>query len=81
MGMDEKEKKEDNWRSSVKVILEGLSGGGGTKGMQFWSLVTEYEEIFARNSSDLRKLDLLEHEIHTGDCQPIKQPLRHVPPY
>ena len=27
------------------------------------------------------KSDLLEHEIHTEDCEPIKQPLRHVPPY
>ena len=38
-------------------------------------------DIFARNSSDLGKSDLLEYEIHTGDCQPIKQLPRRVPPY
>lgn len=51
--------------------LEGLSEG--QRG-QFLSLVTEYQYIFAKNTSDLGKSDLLEHEIYTGDCQPIKQP-------
>ena len=33
------------------------------------------------NSSDLGKSDLMEHEINTGDCTPIKQPPRHIPPH
>ena len=33
------------------------------------------------NSSDLGKSDLMEHEINTGDCTPIKQPPRRIPPH
>ena len=46
---------------------------------QFLSVVREYEDIFAKNNSELGKSDLLEHEILTGDCQSLKQPPRRVP--
>ena len=45
------------------------------------SLVTEYEDIFAKENSDLGKSGLLEHAIDTGDCKPVKQPTRRVTPY
>lgn len=48
---------------------------------QFVSLVTEYEDIFAKDNSDLGKTSLLEHAIDTGDSKPVKQPPRWVPPY
>ena len=76
MGADEKEKKENTYGSSVQENLKGLSAG--QRG-QFLSLVTEYEWILAKNTSDLGKSDLLEHEIYTGDCQPIKLPHVGVP--
>ena len=43
--------------------------------------MTEYEDIFSKDSSDLGKSGLLEHAIDTGDCKPVKQPPRRVPPY
>lgn len=48
---------------------------------QFLSLVTEYGDIFAKDSSDLEKSVLLEHAIDSGHCKPVKQPPRRVPPY
>ena len=48
---------------------------------QFLSLVTEYEDIFAKDSSDLGKSGLIEHAIDTRDSKPVKQPPRRVPPY
>ena len=58
--------------------LKGLSEDQTEK---FLSLVTEYEDIFSKYSSDLGKSGLLEHAIDTGDCKPVKQPPRRVPPY
>ena len=48
---------------------------------RFMSLVTEYKDIFADSNSDLGRTDLMEHEIYTGDHQPIKQSPRHTPPH
>ncbi|KAL9986207.1 hypothetical protein ACROYT_G000314 [Oculina patagonica] len=75
---DEEPMKEEKWKSSLQGNLEGLSED--QRG-QFLSLVTEYEDIFAKDSSDLGKSGLLEHSIDTGDCKPVKQPPRRVPPY
>ncbi|KAL9952487.1 hypothetical protein ACROYT_G039751 [Oculina patagonica] len=75
---DEEPMKEEKWKSSLQGNLEGLSED--QRG-QFLSLVTEYADIFAKDSSDLGKSGLLEHSIDTGDCKPVKQPPRRVPPY
>ena len=75
---DEQPMKDEKWKSSLQGNLEGLSED--QRG-QFVSLVTEYEDIFAKDSSDLGKTGLLEHTIDTGDCKPVKQPPRRVPPY
>ena len=74
----EQPKKDEKWRSELQSNLEGLSED---QTAQFLSLVTEYEDIFAKDSSDLGTSGLLEHAIDTGDCKPIKQPPRRVPPY
>ena len=74
----EQPKKDEKWRSELQSDLKGLSEDQ-TK--QFLSLVTEYEDIFSKDSSDLGKSGLLEHAIDTGDCKPVKQPPRPVPPY
>ena len=75
---DEQPMKEEKWKSSLQGNLEGLSED---QRRQFVSLVTEYEDIFAKDSSDLGKTGLLKHAIDTGDCKPVKQPPRRVPPY
>lgn len=66
MGESEQtQNKGEKWRSICKhQNLEGLSEG---QKEQFLSLVKEYEDNFAMNSSDLGKSDLMEHEINTGD--------------
>lgn len=69
----------EKWRSICQQQnLEGLSEGQKER---FSSLVKEYEDIFAMNNSDLGRSDLMEHEINTGDCAPIKQPPRCIPPH
>ena len=75
---DEQPMEEEKWKSLLQGNLEGLSED--QKG-QFSSLVTEYEDIVSKVSSDLGKSGLLEHAIDTGDCKPVKQPPRQVPPY
>ena len=80
MGESEQTQNEgEKWRSICKhQNLEGLSEGLKE---QFLSLVKEYEDNFAMNSSDLGKSDLMEHEINTDDCAPIKQPPRRILPH
>lgn len=75
---DEQRKKEEKWKLSLQGNLEGLLED--QRG-QFLSLVTEYEDIFAKDSSDLGKSGLLERAIDTSDCKPVKQPPLWVPPY
>ena len=42
-------------------------------------LLTDYRNIFAHNISELGSTSLTEHEIDTGDAQPIKQLPRRLP--
>lgn len=66
----------------VKIILWGdLEELSEDQKEQFLSQVMECEDIFARDSSDLEKTDLLEHEIDTSNCKPMKQHPHWVPPY
>ena len=67
----EQPKKDEKWRSELQSNLKGLSED---QTEQFLSLVTEYDDIFSKSG-------LLEHAIDTGDCKPVKQPPRRVPPY
>lgn len=46
----------------------------------FLSLIMEFEDIFAKESSDFGKWGLLDFAIDTSDCKPVKQPPRSVPP-
>ena len=62
-------------------MQSNLKGLSEDQTEQLLSLVTEYEDIFSKDSSDLWKSGLLEHAIDTGDCKPVKQPPRRVPPY
>lgn len=69
-----KKKKEENWSScKQKQNFEGLSMDQGN-----FILMKEFEDIFAINSFDLGKSDLIEQEINTGDCTTIKQTLRRI---
>lgn len=71
---EDQPKKDEKWRPELQSNLEDQTE-------QFLSLVTEYTDIFAKDSSDLEKSVLLEHAIDSADCKPVKQPPRRVPPY
>jgi len=66
----EQPKKVEMWRSDLQRNLIGLSKD---QTEQFLSLVTEYEDNFSKDTSDLGKSHLLEHPINAGDCKPVKQ--------
>ena len=79
MGRVKGREQGEKWRSICEQQnLEGLSE---SQKEQFASLVKEYKNMFVMNSSDLRISDSMEHEINTGDCTPIKQPPRCLPPH
>lgn len=42
----------------------------------FLSLIMEFEDIFAKESSDFGKRGLLDFAMDTSDCKPVKQPPR-----
>ena len=42
-------------------------------------LMTEYQDIFAKDSGDLGRTDKVKHRINTGDAPPIKQRPRRIP--
>lgn len=60
-----------NWRSELKLDDLNITRD---QDAQFLSLIHEYEDIFAKNNSDLGQSNLMEHKIDTGDAKPIKQP-------
>ena len=37
------------------------------------TLITEYTDIFAVNSAEIGRTDLVQHQINTGDSAPVKQ--------
>ena len=47
----------------------------------FFDLLLQYADIFAYADSDLGRTSQLNHEIHTGEADPIRQPVRRVPPH
>ena len=55
-------KDDEKWRSELQSDLKGLTED---QMKQFLSLVTEYEDIFSKDSSDLGKSGCLEHAIDT----------------
>ena len=46
---------------------------------QLETLVMEFADVFAVDSSELGSTDLVTHSINTGESQPIKQPARRTP--
>src|SRR6185295_18846031 len=48
--------------------------------MQLNSLLYEYLDVFAQDSSDLGRTNLVQHKIPTGDSPPIKKRSYHMSP-
>ena len=45
----------------------------------FGNLLIEFQDIFAKDDTDLGCFTGVEHQIDTGDAKPIKQPMRRIP--
>ena len=43
------------------------------------NLLLEYNDVFSLSGTPLGRTDMVEHKIHTGEAQPIKQQPRRVP--
>ncbi len=48
---------------------------------QLYNLLLGYADIFASSDADLGRTGKLKHSIDVGDNNPIRQPVRRVPPY
>ena len=46
---------------------------------QLTSLLDDYNDVFSYSEYDLGHTDVVQHEIHTGESRPFKQPLRPQP--
>ena len=47
---------------------------------QFTQLITEFQDVFAKNESDLGGVFTdIQHRLDTGTSRPIKQKMRHTP--
>ena len=42
-------------------------------------MLLEYADVFAEDSGDLGRTELLQHNIETGDAPPVRQPPRRIP--
>ncbi len=47
--------------------------------VKFGQLLIAFEDIFAKNNTNLGLFTQVQHSIDTGDAAPIKQCMRHVP--
>ena len=48
---------------------------------QLYNLLLLFSDVFASNSADFGRTDIIQHEINTGDTGPIRQPPRRIPPH
>ena len=46
---------------------------------QLYAVLTQYGNVFADNSGDLRKTDEIQHNIDTRNATPVRQPARRIP--
>ncbi|KAL6743631.1 hypothetical protein Aduo_016651 [Ancylostoma duodenale] len=51
----------------------------GTLSEELQKLLEEFHDIFAVTDQELTQTDLVEHDIDTGSCKPIKQKVRPIP--
>ena len=47
----------------------------------FYELLLSYIDVMAWSNTELGRTGQLQHQIHTGDAHPIRQPVRRIPPH
>jgi hypothetical protein len=66
--------------SHIETLFEEAAHGKCESEIQsIASLLTEYEDCFSKNETDLGRTNVTEHAITTGDAKPIKQAPRRTP--
>ena len=60
------------WQNSSQAL-------DGTSKDKLHALLHKHSDTFAKSPSDMGRTGLLQHEIRTGDAQPIRQPARRPP--
>ena len=74
---------DDFTEARLQRLRESLSLDGANltaeERKQLETLVMEFADVFAVDSSELGSTDLVTHSINTGESPPIKQPARRMP--
>lgn len=70
--------KDNEWYKELKVEINELTQD---QELKFFETIQEYEDVFAKDETDIGLSHLMEHEINTGDHKPIKQQPRRLPPH
>ena len=74
---------DSNFQQRCKAILEMIHVDRSTLEVEedtaLNTLMTEYADIFAVNSAEIVRTDLVHHQINTGDSDPVKQQARRIP--
>ena len=63
-------------------IFKGCHHVGMTEAdkQRFFKLLNQYSDIFSTDNNDLGRTKMLNHSIHTGDSQPVRQQPRRMAP-
>ena len=62
-------------------LEEGTSNWTEEQRKEIWKVIEEYSFLFAMNSLDLGRTDLVKHHIQLDDYTPIKDRYRRIPPH
>ena len=62
-------------------LKEGTSHWTEEQRSRVWTVIEKYSFLFAMNSLDLGRMDLVKHHIQLNNYTPIKDRYRRIPPY
>ncbi|KAL6734885.1 hypothetical protein Aduo_005377 [Ancylostoma duodenale] len=68
-------------KTRLEKLLNTLktNNKAGTLSEELQKVLEEFHDIFAVTDQELTQTDLVEHDIDTGSCKPIKQKVRPIP--
>ena len=70
---------EERLPKDLVPLVEWVYGVSNRDRLEIVNLLLEYHDVFSLSGTPLGRTDMVEHKIHTGDAQPIKQQPRRVP--
>ena len=75
------QKGKDNTWILDQIDLGELDRWSGDQQQATKNLLCEYSGIFSKNDLELRKCNILKHDIKLTDHQPFKERYKRIPPY